>query len=57
MARYGLSRSALERMMRTEGMPLPIRLSPRRKGWFASELAEYFANRPRGICPTTAQAR
>jgi len=49
---YDLSRNALIRMMRDEGMPLPVKLSPRRKGWFIHELDEYFANRPRGIHPT-----
>jgi predicted DNA-binding transcriptional regulator AlpA len=49
---YGLSRNALIRAMRDEGMPQPIKLSPRRKGWFAREVEEWFANRPRGIAPT-----
>lgn len=49
---YGLSRNALFRAMQDEGMPLPIKLSPRRKGWFIHELDEYFASRPRGIHPT-----
>ena len=49
---YGLSRNALFRAMQDEGMPLPIKLSPRRKGWFIHELDEYFAARPRGIHPT-----
>ena len=35
-----------------EGTPLPIKLSPRRKGWFIHELDDYFASRPRGIHPT-----
>ena len=49
---YGLSRNALLRAMEDEGMPQPIKLSPRRKGWFVHELDEYFANRPRGLHPT-----
>lgn len=52
MRRYDLSRNALQRAMQDEGMPLPIKLSPRRKGWFIHELDEYFASRPRGIHPT-----
>lgn len=52
MGIYGLSRNALISMMQDEGMPQPIKLSPRRKGWFIHELDEYFANRPRGIHPT-----
>lgn len=52
MRAYGVSRNALLRMMRDEGMPQPIKLSPRRKGWFVAELDEYFANRPRGLHPT-----
>jgi len=49
---YGLSRNAHLRAMEDEGMPQPIKLSPRRKGWFVHELDEYFANRPRGLHPT-----
>lgn len=49
---YGVSRNALIRMMQDEGCPQPIKLSPRRKGWFIHELDEYFARRPRGIHPT-----
>ena len=50
-AKYGLSRSAIYRMMMAEGMPQPVRLTGRRKGWFVKELDEYFANRPRGLVP------
>ena len=49
---YGVSRNALIHMMQDEGMPQPIKLSSRRKGWFIHELDEYFAHRPRGIHPT-----
>jgi predicted DNA-binding transcriptional regulator AlpA len=51
IARYGVPRTGLFRMMRDEGMPQPIRLTGRRKAWKLAELDDYFANRPRGIAP------
>jgi prophage regulatory protein len=47
----GLSITTLRRRMREGNFPLPYRLSIRRVGWKASEVAEWKTNRESGPLP------
>lgn len=48
---YRMSASAVERAMRVEGFPHPIRIGVRSKGWWRAEVDAWFANRPRSLQP------
>ncbi|WP_298018262.1 AlpA family transcriptional regulator [uncultured Parasphingopyxis sp.] len=41
----GLSRNAIERLMEAEGLPHPIKLSSRSKGWLAAEVHAWLDQR------------
>ena len=45
--RVRLRRSAIYRLLRSGGFPLPIRIGPRAVRWRASEVEDWIASRPR----------
>lgn len=53
-ADYGLGKSSVYELMRTEGFPKPVSLGPRRVGWIASEVEAWLASRPRAGAPELA---
>ena len=57
LARVGLSRPTLYRLIRDATFPRPLALGPSAVGWRASDIDRWIADRQEGVLPTEGRPR